>query len=95
MKPLEMLSLALDVITIILTIAMFLARPRIGGELGRGMRILVTGFVVMGIGFLVETTLFITTRISLEANEVVHRLLIGLGFIGIIAGFNMMRRAFK
>lgn len=95
MKPLQTISLILDLIVAIATVAMFLARPRIGGEFGRGMRILVIGFLVLGVAFVTETLLFLMSRISIEANEIVHRLLIGLGFVLIIWGFGVMRRALK
>lgn len=95
MKPLQTMSLILDLIVAIATVAMFLARPRIGGELGKGMRILVIGFLVLGVTFLTETVLFIVFRLSIEANEVFHRLMSGLGFILVIWGFSVMRRAFK
>jgi hypothetical protein len=39
--------------------------------------------------------LFVATSISIAANEVIHRLLIGLGFALIILGFNRMRQALK
>lgn len=95
MTPLEISSLVLDVTMVILTVAMFLARPRIGGQLGRGLRILAAGFLVLGVAFVTETLLFLISRISIEANEIVHRLLIGLGFVLIIWGFSVMRRAFE
>jgi hypothetical protein len=57
------------------------------------MRILVTGFLVLGLAFIGETGLFVTTSISVAANEVIHRLLVGLGFVLIIGGFYRMRRA--
>jgi hypothetical protein len=90
----QTLSVILDLLVVFLTIAMFLARPRIGGLLGRGMRILVAGFLVLGLAFFSETVLFIISPISTQANEIVHRLIVGLGFVFIIGGFIMMRRAF-
>ncbi len=90
----QTLSVILDLLVVFLTIAMFLARPRIGGLLGRGMRILVAGFLVLGLAFFSETVLFIISPISTQTNEIVHRFMVGLGFVFIIGGFIMMRRAF-
>jgi len=73
---------------------MFLAQPRNGGALGRGVRILAAGFLMIGFAFFSETGLFIISRISTQANEIVHRLLIGLGLVLIIWGFYLMWRAF-
>jgi hypothetical protein len=95
MEPLQVLTLSLDVMLVILTVAMFAIRPRIGGRVGSGMRMLVAGFVVLGMAFISETALFVATPISITANEVIHRLLIGLGFALIILGFNRMRQALK
>lgn len=95
MDPLQALTLGLDVMLIILTVAMFVARPRIEGSLGNGIRILVAGFLVLGVAFISETVLSVATPISISANEVVHRLLIGLGFVLIIGGFSRMRQALK
>lgn len=95
MDPLQVLTLGLDAMLVILTVAMFVARPRIGGSLGNGMRILVAGFLVLGVAFITETALFVATPISIAANEVIHRLLIGLGFVLIIGGFSRMRQALK
>ena len=90
----QTLSIILDLFVVALTVAMFVARPRIGGALGRGMRILVAGFLLLGVAFFSETVLFIISPISTQANEIIHRLLVGLGFVLIIWGFNVMRRAF-
>ena len=95
MEPLQVLTLGLDVILVILTVAMFAARPRIGGSLGSGMRILVAGFLVLGVAFISETALFVVTPISIVANEVIHRVLIGFGFALIIWGFSRMGQALK
>jgi hypothetical protein len=95
MEPWQVLSLGLDAILVILTVAMFAARPRIGGDLGSGVRLLVAGFLVLGVAFIGETALFIAFPIGIAATEVIHRLLIGMGFVLIIWGFSRMRRALK
>lgn len=95
MEPLQALSLILDLATVGLTVAMFLARPRVGGAMGQGIQILTIGFVVLGVAFVTETGLFILSRLSFQANEVIHRMLIGMGFVLIIWGFGVMRRAFQ
>ena len=95
MEPFQVLILGLDVMLVILTVAMFAVRPRIGGSLGSGLRILVAGFLVLGMAFIGETVLFIITPIGIAANEVIHRLSIGLGFAIIIWGFSRMRHALR
>jgi hypothetical protein len=91
----ETISLVLDIILVIAAVAAYLARPRIGGELVRGMQLLTIGILILGLAHLIETMLFVLFNIGTEFNEIVHRLLVAGGFIFVIAGFNRMRKAFK
>lgn len=95
MRPLQALSLIFDLATIVLTVAMFLARPRVGGAMGQGIQSLTIGFVVLGVAFVTETGLFVLSSVSFQANEVIHRVLVGIGFVLIVWGFVRMRRAFR
>jgi len=94
MPVIEAISLVLDILLIIAAILAYLARPRIGGELARGLRVLLVGVVILGFAHLVETGLFELFQLNLEVNEVAHRIFVGYGFIMIILGFLRMRRAF-
>ena len=79
---------------IIAAIIAYLSRPRIGGELAKGLQILMTGIMILGFAHLVETLLFLEFSVDTSFNEIVHRLLVSGGFIFVIVGFNRMRRAF-
>lgn len=94
MAAIEATSLVLDVLLIMAAILAYLAQPRIGGELARGLRVLLVGVIILGFAHLVETGLFELFQLSLEVNEVAHRIFVGVGFIMIILGFSRMRRAF-
>jgi hypothetical protein len=94
MQALELLSLTLDVLLVICAILAYRARPRIGGEVARGLQILLIGVIVLGLAHLVETLLFTLFNLDTRTNEVVHRLLIVGGFVFVIQGFSVMRRAF-
>lgn len=91
----EGISLALDVILVVAGIAAFMARPRIGGELARGLRVLLAGIIVLGFAHLAETASLALLGFNIEVNEIAHRLLVGVAFVLIIAGFMIMRRAFE
>ncbi len=88
------ISYILDIILVIAAIGAFIARPRIGGLLAKGMQSLSAGLLVLGFAHLLETMLSTFWNIDEPLNEVVHRFLVLLGFVFIIIGFIRMRKAF-
>jgi hypothetical protein len=88
------LSLVLDIFLVIAAVAAYIARPRIGGQLAKGMRSLTTGLLVLGFAHLIETLLFVIFSVNQPLNELIHRLLVALGFTFVIIGFVRMRKAF-
>lgn len=84
----------LDILLVIGAVAAYLARPRIGGQLARGMRSLTTGLLVLGFAHLLETLFFTLFSVDRPLNEVIHRLLVVVGFVFVIVGFVRMRKAF-
>jgi len=95
MNLLPDISLAPDIVLVAAAVAAYLARPRVGGQLSKGLRVLLIGLMILGLAHFIETGLFIVFELALEVNEIVHRLIIGLGFIFLIVGFLIMRRAFE
>lgn len=91
----ETISFILDILLVIAAIAAYLTRPRIGGELARGLRTLLIGIMILGLAHMVETLLFVLFNVGAPLNEVIHRLLVVTGFAFVIAGFAHMRGAFK
>ena len=94
MEPLQAVSFVLDLLLVVAAIVAYLARPRIGGELSVGLRILLAGVIILGLAHLIETLLFVLFNIDLQLNEVIHRLLVATAFVFIILGFLRMRQAF-
>ena len=90
----ETIAFVLDILLVIAAIAAYLARPRIGGELAKGLRTLTTGVLVLGLAHMIETLFFVLFNVGTPLNEVIHRILVGTGFIFVIMGFNRMRKAF-
>jgi len=88
------IAFVLDILLVIAAVIAYLARPRIGGQLAKGLQILMIGILVLGLAHLIETLLFTILIVDRPANEVVHRLLVAVGFIFVIAGFGRMRKAF-
>jgi len=96
MQFLEFISLALDVLLVFAAVIAYLTRPRIGGELAKGLRVLLVGVMILGFAHLFETIVFmIFPGIDTQLNEVIHRLLNGVGFGFIVLGFWTMRQAFE
>ena len=95
MDALQIISLILDLLLIAAAVIAYLARPRIGGALAKGLRILLIGIMILGLAHFIETLLFAVLQMSHDANEVIHRLLVGLGFVFVIWGFLKMRQALK
>lgn len=95
MTTTELISFILDLILIAAAVLAYLARPRIGGQLAKGLRTLLLGVMILGLAHVVETALFAGFNVARDINEVIHRLLIGVGFVFVIRGFVTMRRAFE
>ena len=95
MNALQIVSLILDMLLVVAAVVAYLARPQIGGALAKGLRILLIGVMILGLAHFIETILFAVLQVSQDANEVIHRLLVGTGFIFVIWGFIKMRQALK
>jgi hypothetical protein len=90
----ETVAFVLDIFLVIAAITAYLARPRIGGQLAKGLQILMIGILVLGFAHLTETLFFTLFDVGRPLNEVIHRLLVASGFIFVIVGFVRMRKAF-
>jgi hypothetical protein len=91
----ETLSLLLDFVLIIAAVAAYIARPRIGGELAKGLQILMIGIILFGLAHLSETILYFMLNFEFEIHEIVERIFEVIGFAFVIWGFLRMRKAFK
>jgi hypothetical protein len=90
----ETFAILLDITLVIAGIAAYRASPRIGGELAKGLRLLTDGVLILGFAHLVESVMFLLFDTARPFNEVIHRVIVILGFAFVIVGFNRMRRAF-
>lgn len=95
MDPLQVISFLLDVALVVAAVLAYHARPRIGGQLAIGLRTLLVGVMILGLAHFIETALFVVLNENLQVNEVIHRLLVGTGFLFVILGFYRVRRAFE
>lgn len=95
MDTMQVGTIILDALLVVAAVVAYLARPQIGGALSKGLRILLIGVMILGFAHLIESILFIIFHFDLETNEIIHRLLVGTGFIFVIWGFLRMRQALK
>ena len=91
----QTISFVLDILLVIAGITAYLTRPRIGGQLAKGLRLLLIGVLVLGFAHLIETLFFVLFNVAAPVNEVIHRLLVATGFVFVISGFARMRGAFE
>lgn len=89
----QITSLVLDIVLVVLGIATYVRRPKLGGRLYRGMQILLIGLMILGFVHLIESGMVIFLPWQEGWNEVVHRLLVLAAFSLILWGFGRMQRA--
>lgn len=87
------------VLDIILVLSAFLAlyfRPKIGGQLAIGLRLIMVGVLILGLTHLTDTLLkdFVAT-IDATTRPLLHRGLNVAGFLLIFVGFFQMRKAIE
>ena len=89
------IAFVLDFFLVMAAIAAYLARPRIGGKLAKGLQKLTIGLLVLGLAPSIETVLFAAIHSTHHLNAVIYRLLLAGGFIFVIVGLARMRGAFE
>lgn len=90
-----LILLAFDLVLAAAALAAYLARPRIGGQLAKGLKPVLIGVLVLGLAHGIETLWLALFELDLVVNQVMHRLLATVAYGFIILGFVLMRRAFE
>ncbi len=87
------------ILDILLVISAFLAlyfRPRIGGQLAVGLRLIMIGVFILGLTHLTDTLLKdFVSAIDATTRPLLHRGLNVAGFVLIFIGFFQMRKAIE
>jgi hypothetical protein len=91
----SLIVLPFDILLVVAALIAYFNRPRIGGQLAEGMKLLLIGVLVLGCTYLAETLLFALSDLVPVVNRITHRLLVGCAFVFFILGFIKMRRAFE
>ena len=86
----------LDVILLISAVLALFFRPRLGGQLAIGLRMIMVGVLILGMTHLTDTLLkdFVAS-IDAATRPLLHRELNVAGFLFIFLGFFQMRRALE
>ena len=92
----SVLSLVLDIIMISIgIISVYYAWSVLKGTIGQGLKIAAIGLAIFGLFHLSETLLFLYTNISVENNEIIHRVLGVIAFSFIAFGLYKIRLTIK
>lgn len=95
MDFLRFLTILLDILLVIVAVFAFYYRPRIGGQLAMGLRLLLIGVILLGLTHMTDTLINTLIDIHRPLNSVFHRGLNLAGFVFIFIGFFRMRQALE
>ena len=86
----------LDIVLVVSAVLALYFRPRIGGTLAVGLRLIMVGVFFLGITHLTDTLLKdFVEAIDATTRPLLHRGLNVVGFLFIFAGFFQMRKAIE
>jgi len=90
------LTLTLDITLVVAAFLAYYFRPRIGGTLAVGLRLIMAGVLILGLTHLADTlTKDYLTMIDAATRPLLHRALNVIGFLFIFIGFFRMRSAIE
>jgi len=90
------LTYVLDIILVISALLALYFRPKIGGQLAVGLRLIMVGVFILGLTHLTDTLLKdFVAAIDATTRPLLHRGLNVAGFLLIFIGFFQMRRAIE
>ncbi len=90
------ITLTLDIVLVISALLALYFRPRIGGQLAVGLRLIMVGVFILGLTHLTDTLLHdYVTAIDATMRPLLHRALNVIGFLFIFIGFFGMKRAIE
>jgi hypothetical protein len=91
------ITLVLDLLLLASAFLAWYFRPKLGGQLAVGMRLLMVGVLILGITHLADTVFLkdYLSAIDKALSPLVHRGLNVIGFIFIFIGFFQMKKAIE
>lgn len=86
----------LDILLVVSAVLALYYRPRIGGTLAVGLRLIMVGVFILGLTHLTDTLLKdFVAAIDATTRPLLHRGLNVIGFLFIFIGFFQMRKAIE
>ena len=92
---LEIVNVSMDFILLAIAFWMVIAARGLGGVVGKSMGLVTIGAVVLGLAHLLETVLFEFADIGAAPGEVIHRVVILVGFLFLTLGLSAATRVLK
>lgn len=90
------LTYVLDILLVISALLALYFRPKIGGQLAVGLRLIMVGVFILGLTHLTDTLLKdLVSSIDATTRPLLHRGLNVIGFLFIFIGFFRMRKAIE
>jgi hypothetical protein len=90
------LTYFLDILLVISAILAWYFRPRIGGQLAMGLRLIMIGVLILGLTHLTDTLLKdLVSAIDATTRPLLHRGLNVVGFVFIFIGLFRMKKAIE
>jgi len=92
----EVITYTLDILLVISALLALYFRPRIGGQLAVGLRLIMIGVFILGLTHLTDTLLKdFVAAIDATTRPLLHRGLNVIGFLFIFIGFFRMKKAIE
>lgn len=95
--PVDLINFLLDLLLIFIGIWMAVNASllRVKGALGGTMRFVTIGSLILGVAHLAETVLDQHFHVEMAHNELIHRVIIMLGFLSIAYGLSRLTNAIR
>ncbi|HKJ53958.1 MAG TPA: hypothetical protein VKB27_20870 [Gammaproteobacteria bacterium] len=85
----------MDFLLLAIAFWMVVVARGLGGVVGKSMGLVTVGAVVLGLAHLSETVLFEYAHVAADAGEVIHRVIILLGFVFLTLGLGAATKVLK
>ena len=91
----EIITVSMDFILLAIAFWMVIAASGLGGVVGKSMGLITIGAVVLGLAHLSETVLFEFAHVDADAGEIIHRVIILVGFVFLTLGLGAVTKVLK
>jgi apolipoprotein N-acyltransferase len=85
------INVILDFVLVAASIWMIIAVRGVGGLVGRTLNFIVIGAIILGVAHLVATLGTSVLHLDGTLNNMIHRIIVLLGFVFLIFGFQQIR----